>query len=87
MYVAEHDVELVSFCDGFITVGRSWAYGDFDIDVLIESAEIIDGIPFVLMEYVVEYKKSARRPKDLAHLTLLEESVETGVEDPAKPPP
>ena len=67
----EHDVEVVSFNDGAITVGTSWAYGEFDIDHLIDSAEIIDGLPFVRLEHVVEYKEAAVRPKDLAHLRAL----------------
>ena len=67
----EHDVEVVSFNDGAITVGTSWAYGEFDIDHLIDSAEIIDGLPFVRLEHVVEYKEAAVRPEDLAHLRAL----------------
>ena len=70
-YLEEHDVEVVSFDDGAITVGTSWAYGEFDIDRLIDPAETIDGLPFVRLEHVVRYKEAAARPKDLAHLAAL----------------
>ena len=63
---------IVSCFDGAVTVGRSWAYGDFDIGELIDTAEVIDGIPFVRLEHVVRYKEIAGRRKDVAHLALLE---------------
>jgi hypothetical protein len=62
---------IVSCFDGAVTVGRSWAYGDFDIDELINTAELIEGTPFVRLEHVVRYKEIAARPKDVAHLALL----------------
>ena len=74
-YLAEHAVEVVSFFGGAITVGTSWAYGEFDIDCLIDTAEVIHGLPFVQLRYVVRYKEIAARPKDLTHLRLLETSL------------
>lgn len=71
VYLEEHDVKVVSFDDGAITVGTSWAYDEFDIDQLIDTAEIIDGLPFVRLEHVIRYKEAAARPKDLAHLRAL----------------
>ena len=71
VYLEEHDVEVLSLNDGAITVGTSWAYGEFDIDQLIDTAETIDGLPFVRLEHVVRYKEAAARPKDLAHLRAL----------------
>ena len=53
--------EIVSCFEGAVTVGRSWAYGDFDIDELINTADVIDGIPFVRLEHVVRYKEIAAR--------------------------
>lgn len=67
----DHDVEVVSFLDGRITVGRSWAYGAPNIDDLIDSAEVIDNLPFVRLEHVVAYKEIAGRPKDIEHLEAL----------------
>lgn len=67
----EEGVMIVSVDDGALTFGRSWAYGDFDIDELIDTAEIIDGLPFVLLEHVVTFKEAADRAKDREHLALL----------------
>jgi hypothetical protein len=71
VYLDEYDVEIISIDDGLITLGRTWGYGKFDVDELIDSAEEIDGLPFVLLRYVIEYKQIANRAKDLAHLELL----------------
>lgn len=71
VYLDAYDVEIISIDGGLITIGRSWGYGNFDVDQLIDSAENIDGLPFVLLRYVIEYKHIANRPKDLAHLKLL----------------
>lgn len=68
----EEGVEVVSARGGMITFGRSWAYGDFDMDDLIDSAETIDGLPFVRIEHVIAFKRAADRPKDRAHLRLIE---------------
>ena len=81
VYIEEHGVEIVSFFDGAITVGTSWAYGEVDIDRLIETAELIDGVPFVRLEHVVRYKEAAARPKDLIHLRALADYKESS--DPA----
>jgi hypothetical protein len=71
VHLPEHGIDVASFLDGAITVGTSWAYGEVDIDEVIDTAEIIDGLPFARLEYVVEYKRAAGRPKDIEHLRLL----------------
>lgn len=75
VYLPEHDVEVVSFFGGAITAGPRWAIGEFDTDELIDSAEILEGLPFVQLKHVVRYKEIAARPKDLAHLRLLETAL------------
>ena len=55
-----------------ITVGTSWAYGDPDVGHLIDTAEMIDGLPCVTIDHVVAYKRIAGRPKDRAHLAVIE---------------
>lgn len=69
----EDGAEIVSCFGGLVTIGRSWAYGEVDIDDLIDSAEIMGGLPFVRVEHVVAFKRIAGRPKDFAHLRLLDE--------------
>ena len=63
-----YDVSLASHCNGRVTFGTSWGIGDFDVDELIDTAEIINGLPFVLVQHVVEYKRLRSSPKDLLHL-------------------
>ena len=72
VYLAEQDVDIISIDDGVITIGKTWGYGDFDTDILINSAELIDGLPFVRLEYVVAYKRIANRRKDHEHLQVLQ---------------
>ncbi len=71
--VDQHGVPVVSLYDGAVTLGTRWAIGDFDIDKLIDTAEVIDGLPFVLLEHVAAYKRLADRPKDREHLRRLED--------------
>lgn len=65
------DDAVVDLGDG-LTFGRSWAYGNVDIERLIDDAELIDGLPFVQLDAVVAYKRIAGRPKDLRHIELME---------------
>ncbi len=71
-YLSDYDVTIVTMCDGRLTFGTQWGIGNFDIDELIDSAEEIDGLPFVPLEYVASYKEIRKRPKDLEHLQALE---------------
>ena len=65
------DVELVSLYDDRLTFGTTWAIGEVSTNDVIDTAEIIEGLPFAKLEYVVEYKTTSGRPKDLAHLAAL----------------
>lgn len=67
-YDERYDVSLASHCNGRVTFGTSWGIGEFDVDELIDTAEIIDGLPFVLLRHVIEYKRIRSSPKDLLHL-------------------
>lgn len=69
--VMHGDDPVVDLGNG-LTFGRSWAYGSFDIKQLIEDAQMIDGLPFVRLKAVLEYKRIAGRPKDLRHIELME---------------
>jgi hypothetical protein len=65
-------VPIVEIAGGRITVGTSWRYGQASVDDLIDTAEIIEGIPCVLLEHVIAYKRIADRLKDRAHLEVIE---------------
>lgn len=72
-------LDYVSFCDGDIEVYRAWYPGEWDIDALIDTAEMIDGIPFVRLEHVVAWKKVMGREKDAKDLALIEEYLKKGI--------
>ena len=67
-----YGVEVVALDEGRITFGMEWGIGAFDVNELIDTAELIDGIPFVRLEHVVAYKRIAARAKDVAHLAALD---------------
>ncbi len=76
-YLSKYDVTVVTMCDGRLTFGTKWAIGEFDIDELIDGAEEIDGLPFVRLEHVTNYKKISKRPKDLRHIEALKAYQQT----------
>ncbi|MFH1631477.1 MAG: hypothetical protein ABIA47_00420 [bacterium] len=63
---------MVKLENGTIEIFDGWAPSDRSDDELIDSAEMIDGLPFVKLEYVLEYKKKLGRVKDLKHVEILE---------------
>ena len=67
-----YGIDIVDIDDGLITIGTTWGIGEFDLDELIDTAEVIDDIPFVRLRYVEEYKRVGGRPKDLDHLERLD---------------
>ncbi len=73
-YLPEEDVTVAGFFDGALSVGTTWAYGDVDMDinVLIDTAELFDGVPFVLIEHVIAYKRIDDLDKDHHHLRRIE---------------
>jgi len=71
-------VEIVNIDGGAITIGTSWRYIEVSIDALIDEAEEIGGIPCVLLEHIIAYKRIADRPKDRVHLAVIEEHLSGG---------
>ena len=65
--------DKVEFFDGAVEIFDSWINGEWDINTLINEAEIIDGIPFVRLEEVLHWKKNRSAPKDAEHSRLIEE--------------
>ena len=70
-YLSDYDVTIVEFLGGQLTFGTRWAIGEFSVDELIDTAEILEGLPFVQLQHVIDYKRIANRPKDLDHLRAL----------------
>ena len=53
---------------GNIEFSYNWPGFEGRIDELINSAEMIDGYPYVKLEYVEEYKNNMERTKDDQHI-------------------
>jgi hypothetical protein len=62
----------VVLADGKIEVFNKWWPGGWDTNVLIDGAEVIDGVRFVTLPNVLRWKKMAGRPKDEEHVKLIE---------------
>ena len=56
-----------------ISIYTGWPHGIWNINELIETADIIDGIRFVNLENVLKWKKARNKPKDASQIALLEE--------------
>ncbi|MFZ2187855.1 MAG: hypothetical protein WAV46_04510 [Candidatus Moraniibacteriota bacterium] len=67
------ELECAQFADGNIEVYQDWYPGKWDVDTLIESADMIEGIPFVRLASVIDWKKIMGREKDGEDLILIEE--------------
>jgi len=77
------DLKFSSFgnpflCNGEIELGKDWwKPGLWDIAELIREADIIDGLPFVKMERVLEWKRLMAREKDLKDIEIIEKFLQT----------
>lgn len=70
VHIEEYGVDVVNIGTN-ITVGVQWGIGDVDIDHLIDTAELVHGIPCARLEHVVAYKELRSTPRDHEHLELL----------------
>ena len=62
----------VSMFEGLLEVWNGWGPGTWDLQDLIDRAEVSDsGIRFVRLEDVVRWKNLMRRPKDIEHSALI----------------
>ncbi|MCP3973990.1 MAG: hypothetical protein GY720_05800 [bacterium] len=71
------DVDVVLIGE-HISVGTRWGIGHFDVNQLIDDAELIKGIPCVRLDHVAAYKRIAGRPKDDAHLQIISRRAADG---------
>jgi len=67
------DGEAITFAGGRIEIYADWQPGTWNVDELIDTAEIVDGVPFVALAHVLRWKRLLRRPKDLLHCRLIED--------------
>jgi len=54
-----------------IELWNEWGPGEWDINKLIQEAEIIGELPFVKLEEVLKWKEINGRPKDLEDIKLI----------------
>ncbi len=57
---------------GRIEIWKTWGPGQWNIRQLIDEAEIIDGLSFVKLERVLEWKKIRAWEKDLKDIEIIE---------------
>lgn len=63
--------EALIFAD--VSLYDSWAPDSWDIDQLIREAEMIEGVPFVKLETVREWKEIRNQEKDRADIKIIDE--------------
>ena len=68
---------VIIFFDGLITIFDGWSIGDWSVDELIDTSDIIAGIRFVQLEKVLIQKRKMNREKDIKHIRLLEEFLKS----------
>ncbi|WP_215454481.1 hypothetical protein [Streptomyces sp. ATCC 21386] len=69
-----HGLMVVLF-DGDIEIFDRWLPGAPDADELIDSAEMVEGIPFCPLPWVLEWKTRSSREKDMRDIKLIRESI------------
>ncbi|MDD4531218.1 MAG: hypothetical protein PHH21_00745 [Candidatus Pacebacteria bacterium] len=57
-----------------IEMGRDWHEG-WDVEKMIKESDMIDGLPFVQLDYLIRWKKLSGREKDLKDVELIGEFI------------
>lgn len=68
----EDGVQRVSLAEGGVEIFNGWGFGRWSADELIDTADLIEGIRFINLQIVLEYKRQLAREKDLADIKLIE---------------
>lgn len=68
---------VIIFYDGLVTIFDGWSIGDWSVDELIDTSDIIAGIRFVQLEKVLIQKRKMNREKDVEHIRLLEDFLKS----------
>ena|SRR3712207_5472985 len=71
--VASGGDPVVKLESGAIEIFGDWL--GWDVDAIIDGAEIIDGLPFACLEDVLAFKLHHGRPKELEHARLIAEHL------------
>jgi len=60
-----------------VELGKGWFKSNYNINELINTADIIQGYRFVKLEYVLDYKKNFNREKDIQDIKIIKEYLKT----------
>ena len=63
--------------NGDLELWKNWAPGDWDVQKLIDEADVIDDLPFVRLNSVMEWKKLNAREKDLKDVEIIANFLKT----------
>ena len=69
--------KAMSLFEGQIEIFDGWGPGKWDVNELIDSADIFDGIRYVNLDNLIKWKKEMGRTKDLEHIKLIEEYLKS----------
>ena len=61
---------------GEIEIFKDWKPWFDDVDELIDSADIFEGIRFVKLKYLLEWKKAFNRPKDKKDVKIIKQLID-----------
>ena len=70
--ITENSVEYIQNSDSNIEIWHDWRPWYQDVMPFIDNSEIIDNLPFVRLEYVLEWKRQFGREKDLKDVEIIE---------------
>ncbi|HEX4789860.1 MAG TPA: hypothetical protein VH372_15425 [Actinospica sp.] len=62
----------IALCGGQIEVFDHWVGGRFDVDAMIDAAELVEGVPFMSLRETLRWKRGLGRAKDLRDAALIE---------------
>jgi len=60
--------KMVSLLEGKVEIFNDWISEKYDVNDLIDNAEIINGVKFVKLDEVLHYKEKLWRPKDVGDI-------------------
>ena len=64
---------------GEIEIWNDWLYLKESVEELIDDSEIINGLQFIKLKYVLEWKKKMNRKKDIEDIKLIEEFLKDNI--------
>ena len=71
---------MIHFWGGLIEVSHGWVPGEWDINELIDSADIVEGFRFAKLADVLLYKQSLMREKDALDIVAIEANINSSLQ-------